>query len=369
MPRRKQPIRRERIGKPLRQHDPAKTSLDTRFEDFLDVKARVHSESGRENAEYAYQLYRRWLVESKQPVVVASFSVENIERYARYLKVRPAYPGRRPFDGQTLSTHSQHTYLRPLDTFGDWLGWEGWVETNPFCLAYESLLPKLDQSVRIIKKAVPADIRALLDATAGDDPLALRDRAVLLVGWETGMRTQDLCGLELPNLDLHTGRLAIYHSKGDKDREVVLGTDALQAVAAYLGTGRPRQAAAAQWLMARAGRGTFSSTALFLSDHAGRKKSSAGRLTANGIYQLLTRRWNAAGRKGKFGGHRLRHGLATLLVESGVSMGQVAAWLGQSLETVTMLYAHPSASAIHRSVGPIVAKSLRQDDHVGLGAP
>jgi site-specific recombinase XerD len=60
----------------------------------------------------------------------------------------------------------------------------------------------------------------------------------------------------------------------------------------------------------------------------------------------------------QFGAHRLRHGIATVLVEAGVSLALVGRWLGQSLETTTALYAHPTAEAIHRHVGPIVAASL-----------
>jgi site-specific recombinase XerD len=164
------------------------------------------------------------------------------------------------------------------------------------------------------------------------------------------MRTQDLYGLDLANLNLRTGLLLIVGSKGDRDREVKFGALALVAVAAYLGTGRPRLVKIAARRMAK----------------AGQKNSLDGRLTANGIYQILSRRWNEAGRKGTFGAHRLRHGLATLLVEANVSLAQVSAWLGHSLETTTMLYAHPTATAIHVRVGPVVEASLRDAGYAGM---
>ena len=48
-------------------------------------------------------------------------------------------------------------------------------------------------------------MRALLATTSGTDPLAQRDRAILLVAWETGMRTGDLVGLDVDDVDLRTG--------------------------------------------------------------------------------------------------------------------------------------------------------------------
>jgi site-specific recombinase XerD len=82
----------------------------------------------------------------------------------------------------TLSVSSQSAYLRPLDQFGDWLAWEGWVAANPFTQTYDSLLPKIKGTTRVLKSATADDVRALLDATRGGDPLSQRDHALLLTG-------------------------------------------------------------------------------------------------------------------------------------------------------------------------------------------
>lgn len=156
--------------------------------------------------------------------------------------------------------------------------------------------------------------------------------------------------------------LGYLHAKGDRDRQVKLGL-ALPVLARYLGIGRPRQVALGAHRLPGAG-----PSALFLSDAVGGARNRSGRLTTNGVYELLTERWHQAGRTGHFGAHRLRHGLATLLVEANVSLAIVAAWLGHSLETTTMLYAHPTVGAMHRHVGPVVADSLRGAGLDELGA-
>lgn len=359
---RPQPVRRERIGRPLKDHDPETTPLAPRFDEYLWAKRRSINETTRKDYQYGFDLFARWLRGCGLPVTVASFEVARIEAYVDHLRERRALPGKRPFDGAHLSTHSQNAYLRPLNQFGDYLAWEGWLPVNPFLQTYDSLMPALDSLQRVLKLATPDDIRALVAATAGDDPLALRDRALLAVGWETGMRTQDLCGLDLDDVELRTGILTIRGAKGDRDRQVKLGL-ALPLLARYLGIGRPRQVELGAHRLPGAG-----PSALFLSDAVGGARNRSGRLTTNGVYELLTERWHQAGRTGHFGAHRLRHGLATLLVEANVSLAIVAAWLGHSLETTTMLYAHPTVGAMHRHVGPVVADSLRGAGLDELGA-
>ncbi len=351
---RPQPIRRQRIGKPLKEYDPDTTPLRPRFCEYLEAKRRSTTDRTRADYQYGFELYCRWLEATGRSETVSCFGVSDLEAYRDYLDDRAALPGHRGFDRDKLSSFSTHAYLRPLNQFGDYLAWEGWIDTNPFLLTYDSIMPKIEMATRIIKKATPDDIRAILDETAGDDPLALRDRAMVLVDWETGMRAQDLWHLDVADVDLKSGIVSVRNSKGDRDREVRLGDIALPAVARYLGIGRSRQVDAAD------GRGRGSTPrALFLSDATGSERNSNGRMSSGAIYQMLTRRWQQAGGEGSFGPHRIRHGLATLLVEANVGLALVAIWLGHSLETTTKLYAHPSAHAMHRAIGPIATSSLR----------
>jgi integrase/recombinase XerD len=349
---RSQPVRRARMGLPLKDHDPSVTPLAPLFDESIEKKRRKISPATEKNYRCSFDLFCRWLDLVGLPRTVSSFAVEQLEAYADYLAGRPALAGKRGFDGATLSNYSQESYLRPLRSFSIWLAWHGWVPESPFHLTFESIMPSLERSKRILRLATPSDVRALLEATHGDDPLSLRGRAILLVAWESGLRTQDIVRLDIDRVNLRTGILTILDSKGDNDREGKLGATALQALAAYLGTGRPAQLAAAPDRRYR------TSEALFLSGAVGSARNRTGRLTENGVYEIFSRRARQAGVAKHFGAHRFRHGLATLLVEANVSLALIADWLGQSLETTTKLYAHPTANAIHRVVGPVVAASL-----------
>lgn len=67
-------------------------------------------------------------------------------------------------------------------------------------------------------------------------PTALRDRAIMLVLLDSGMRASELCALRLADFDRKRGQLIIHHGKGDKQRTVFLGDTARQAVWRYLAT-------------------------------------------------------------------------------------------------------------------------------------
>lgn len=107
---------------------------------------------------------------------------------------------------------------------------------------------------------------------------------------------------------------------------------------------------------------------LFVSDAAGGERNRGGGLSESGIYQAMTRRWRQAGCEGCFGAHRLRHGLATLLVEANVSLAIVSEWLGHAQIPTTRLYSHPTASAMAQQVAPIVERSLREIGYVPRSA-
>src|SRR5437867_8015800 len=84
-----------------------------------------------------------------------------------------------------------------------------------------------------------SDLDALLVPPAGDDePVALRDQAVVEMLYGSGLRVAELCGLRQADLDL-TRRLAAVWGKGSKQRQVPLSEPSAEAVAAWLVRGRP----------------------------------------------------------------------------------------------------------------------------------
>jgi integrase/recombinase XerD len=69
------------------------------------------------------------------------------------------------------------------------------------------------------------EIEALLDAVAGDGPLALRNRALLELVYSAGLRSREAVLLDIADVDFEQ-ELVRVHGKGDKERVVPLGEEA-----------------------------------------------------------------------------------------------------------------------------------------------
>ncbi|HEX7125887.1 MAG TPA: site-specific integrase, partial [Thermodesulfobacteriota bacterium] len=83
-----------------------------------------------------------------------------------------------------------------------------------------------------------AEVRRLLEAPSGDDPIALRDRAMLELLYASGLRVSELVALPILRVDL-AHRIVRPLGKGSKERLVPFGRSAEAALRAYLDRGRP----------------------------------------------------------------------------------------------------------------------------------
>ena len=84
-----------------------------------------------------------------------------------------------------------------------------------------------------------SEVRLLLGAPRGDEPTALRDRALLETMYACGLRASETIGLEVGDVDLREGFLRA-RGKGSKERLVPLGRQAIAAISVYRRSGRPK---------------------------------------------------------------------------------------------------------------------------------
>ncbi len=91
------------------------------------------------------------------------------------------------------------------------------------------------------------EIEALFKAVSGDEPLTIRNRALLEVLYDTGIRVSECANLTLKQIDFNVGAMLI-HGKGDKDRYVVFGQRCAKALHRYLDTVRMELAGVRGWL-------------------------------------------------------------------------------------------------------------------------
>jgi site-specific recombinase XerD len=156
-----------------------------------------------------------------------------------------------------------------------------------------------------------------------DEALAGRDGAMLELLYATGMRISELVGLTVDRVDLAHRRLRVM-GKGNKERQLLFGTPAANALRGYLANGRP----------ALASRGE-PGRAVFLN-------ASGGPLTARGARMVIERWVEAVGAPDRTSPHTLRHSFATHLMEGGADIRAVQELLGHASLANTQRYTHVS---------------------------
>ncbi len=177
------------------------------------------------------------------------------------------------------------------------------------------------------------DILNLLQAPPADEPLGLRDRAILETVYSAGLRVSELTGLNIEDLDLRDG-VATVRGKGRKERLVLLGPHALEAIRRWL-KGREE-------VLAPLGKGAAATPALFLG-HLGT------RLTSRSVGRILQKYVAAVGLDPKTSPHTLRHSFATHLLDRGADIRSVQELLGHRSLATTQIYTHVTTVRLQES--------------------
>jgi integrase/recombinase XerD len=186
---------------------------------------------------------------------------------------------------------------------------------------------KPPKAPRRLPKAITVDqVESLLNAVGGEDPIQVRDRAILELLYATGARITEIVSLDLD--DLVDPTLLRVLGKGSKERLVPVGRYAQTALEAYLVRTRP--------LLAVNGKGT---PALFLNQRG-------GRLSRQSAWQIIHDAAEAANLPGEISPHTLRHSFATHLLEGGADVRVVQELLGHSSVATTQIYTLVTVDAL-----------------------
>ncbi|MFN0315520.1 MAG: site-specific tyrosine recombinase XerD [Burkholderiales bacterium] len=178
--------------------------------------------------------------------------------------------------------------------------------------------PKLPRALP--KSLSEADVENLLAAPKVSTPLGLRDRAMLELLYATGLRVTELITLALNQLSQDMGVVRVL-GKGNRERLVPVGEEALDWVARYLREGRP------------AILGARGSDALFVT-------ARGGAMARNAFWYVIRRYALRAGIHKALSPHTLRHAFATHLLNHGADLRVVQMLLGHADISTTQIYTH-----------------------------
>ena len=165
------------------------------------------------------------------------------------------------------------------------------------------------------------EIELLIGAIDLSSPEGTRNKAILETMYSCGLRVSELVGLKISCLYLDIGFIRVI-GKGDKERLVPIGTDAIKCIKIYKDTVRSHQMVSEK-----------NQDILFLN----RRGNALSRVM---IFYIIKSLATAAGITKVISPHTFRHSFATHLVEGGADLRAVQEMLGHESITTTEIYTH-----------------------------
>ncbi|MAG46707.1 MAG: site-specific tyrosine recombinase XerD [Gammaproteobacteria bacterium] len=177
--------------------------------------------------------------------------------------------------------------------------------------------PKLGKSLP--KTLSEEEVERLIQAPDVDDDIGLRDRAMLELIYACGLRVSELISLDILNINLRQGVIRVI-GKGEKERLVPMGEEALHWIERYINKSRPNFIKADNKI-----------TEVFLS-----KRGKA--MTRQTFWYRLKEYAQLASINKELSPHTLRHAFATHLINHGADLRTVQLLLGHSSLSTTQIY-------------------------------
>ncbi len=163
-------------------------------------------------------------------------------------------------------------------------------------------------------------VNVILDAPSAEDPAGIRDRAILELLYDCGLRVSELTGLDTDRLDLEKLQVRVI-GKGNKERRVPMTEEARERLHRYISGPR------VTWTSGKP------TPAIFVSQRG-------KRLARESVYRLVRGWAEAAGLTENVTPHTFRHSFATHMLEGGADLRVVQTLLGHASISTTQLYTH-----------------------------
>ncbi len=280
--------------------------LDEAIAEYL-MACEVESKSPRTVQAYGETLrvFRRVVDRADLPQIVNAFTAAHVYRFLKAIA------------DSDVSLGTRHRRFRETRAFFSWCTRMGYTLKNPF-----AGIPNVRVEQKVIQPFNEAEIAALLTVCDPETAFGCRNRAMILLFLDTGMRALELLRVELDDIDWDLRRIHIRQGKGRKQRVVPFGAGPEQALRLYLDRFRGEEAGA-----------------LFLAVRQPIRPLAPFALTT-----LFDRLGKRAGVEHTHA-HRFRHTFATWAIENHAREIDVQYLLGHSTSAMVRRYAATYDSA------------------------
>ena len=229
-----------------------------------------------------------------------------------------------------LSPSTMARNLTSIKRFHQYLLLQGATESNPAELLAP---PKLERKLPDVLTI--DEISVMLQIPDGDEPLGQRDRAIIEVLYATGLRVSELTALQRAALLLENGLIRVL-DRGQRERIVPIGPQAIRTLKRYLHTGRPHLVC------------PTSGDHVFLNNQ-GRP------LSRMSVWKIIKAAGDKIRTEKEVSPHTLRHSFATHLLEGGANLRDVQELLGHADISTTQIYTQLDRShlkEVHKTYHP-----------------
>lgn len=319
------------------------TLIDSYIQDHIGGN---HSGKTLEWHQTALGLMQHFFQEVLDITQIEEVEADDISAWFAHLRKTP---GAR---GKLRSERTIQTYARSARAFFHWLIRRGTLEVNPFDRV---VFPKVGRP--LIQTITDEEFEQLLFACAPPNetsPLAeramVRNRAILWLLYDTGIRVSELTNLRVNDVDRKKGVITVL-GKGSKERRVALGQNCLRNLFYYLDKHRPDEEELAEW-------GSAGEDHLFLSE-------TRQPLTKNGMEMLFKRLKTRAGITGKrISPHILRHTFAMNYLLKSNDPFSLQELLGHEDLTTVLNYIHMNDAVLQEQ-----KRKYSPGDHIPTRMP
>ncbi len=279
--------------------------------DFHIKQFESHLKLERSLADNSIEAYSHDVLKLKQFIEISNSEVnplqittENLQGFIEYV------------NELGMTAHSQARVLSGVKVFYKYLMLEDLIEIDPSALIEGPKLGrKLPNTLNLM------EIEQLFSAIDMSTPEGARNRAMLETLYSSGLRVSELIDLRLTNLYQDIGFIKVV-GKGNKERLVPIGRDALKFIKSYVEEIRVH-------MKIKPGQKNY----VFLN----RRGAKLSRVMIFTIIKNLTK---IAGLKKRISPHTFRHSFATHLIEGGADLRAVQEMLGHESITTTEIYTH-----------------------------